>query len=366
MNFKRMNKRNLISNIVAIALLIVFCIIVNNSRSVLWNKIISKIFIFSIAALALNVVCGCLGEFALGHGGFLLIGYTVAVLVASSFKDILGADVFREYFYTAREGLKPLGYLMITGDVIIAALVTGVFGFIVGLIALGRLKGDYLAIVTLGVSLIFVNITKNIPALGGAQGINIDKSLGGSTIIYGIMLVVTIFLILTFMKTRFGRSILACRDDNIAAEACGVAVNKNKVLAFTFSAMIAGLAGALYSHYNSFKPIEFGQDLSIELLIIVVLGGLGSLTGSVVSAGVIVFYDLWFCTRGWVPDFFSSNPKIIYGVILVVIMLFRPKGILGTAEFSWNWFYKNLKKILNKLKEFLGISSNKKEVDKNA
>lgn len=349
MGLKKMNKRNLISTLVSIAILLTGCIFVQNSDSLLWTKIISKILIFSIAALALNVVCGCLGEFALGHGGFLLIGYTVAVLVAQLTKNMIGTDFYKEFVYTTREGLQPLGYLLLTSDVLIAAIATGVIGFVVGLIALGRLKGDYLAIVTLGVSLIFVNITKNIPALGGAQGINININLGGSPLIYGIMLVVTIFLILTFMKSRFGRATLACRDDNIAAEACGVPVNKSKVLTFTFSALIAGLAGALYAHFNAFKPIEFGQDLSIELLIIVVLGGLGSLTGSIISAGIIVFYNLWFCTRTWVPDFFASNPKIIYGIILVVIMLFRSSGILGTAEFTWDWFYSLLKKIKNKV-----------------
>ena len=211
------------------------------------------------------------------------------------------------------------------------------------------MKGDYLAIVSLGISLIFVNIAKNVNVLGGPQGIGISTKLGGSPLLYAIMLVFVIFLILTFMKSRFGRSILACRDDNIAAEACGVDVKKYKVLAFTFSAFIAGLAGALYSHFNTFKPIEFGTDLSIELLIIVVLGGLGSLTGSVIASIIIVFYNLWFCTRPWVPDFFKSNPKIIYGLILVGIMLFRSQGILGVSEFSWDWFYKKVKEVWKKI-----------------
>lgn len=347
--FKRMKKRNLISNLVSIALLVVVCVLVQSSKSLLWNKIISKILIFSIAALSLNIVCGCLGEFALGHGGFLLIGYTAAVLIASFTRNMIGADVYKDMVYSPSNGLEALGYLLISSDVLLAAVITGVFGFIVGLIALGRLKGDYLAIVTLGISLIFVNIAKNVNVLGGPQGIGISTKLGGSPLLYAIMLVITIFLILTFMKSRFGRSILACRDDNIAAEACGVDVKKYKVLAFTFSAFLAGLAGALYSHFNTFKPIEFGTDLSIELLIIVVLGGLGSLTGSVISAIIIVFYNLWFCTRPWVPDFFKSNPKIIYGLILVGIMLFRSKGILGVSEFSWDWFYSKLKALWNKI-----------------
>lgn len=350
MGFKRMNKRNFVSNIVAIALLAIVCILVQGSGSLLWTKIVSKILIFCIAALSLNIVCGCLGEFALGHGGFLLIGYTVAVIVASSMRDIIGHDVYKDIVYSSKEGLQGLGYLLITGDVLIAAVITALFGLLVGLIALGRLKGDYLAIVTLGISLIFVNIAKNVPFLGGASAIGISTKLSGTPVLYAIMLVLVIFLILAFMKSRFGRSILCCRDDNIAAEACGVSVKKYKVLAFTFSAFIAGLAGALYSHFNTFKPIDFGQDLSIELLIIVVLGGLGSLTGSCISAVVIVFYNLWFCTRPWVPDFFKSNPKIIYGVILVTIMLFRTKGILGTSEFTWDWFYGKVNKLWERIK----------------
>lgn len=349
MGFKRMKKRNLFSNIVAIVLLLLVCFLVQNGKSLLWTQIISKILIFSIAALALNIVCGCLGEFALGHGGFLLIGYTAAILVASAARDAIGVDTFKEIIYSSGKGLQPLGYLLITGDVLVAAIITAIFGFGVGLIALGRLKGDYLAIVTLGISLIFVNVAKNINIFGGAQGIGISTKLGGSPLLYAIMLVLTIFLILTFMKSRFGRSILACRDDNIAAEACGVDVKKYKVLAFTFSAFLAGLAGGLYAHFYTFKPIEFGTDLSIELLIIVVLGGLGSLTGSVIASGIIVFYNLWFCTRTWVPEFFASNPKIIYGVILVGIMLFRSKGILGTSEFTWDWFYSKLKSLWQKI-----------------
>ena len=348
MRFKRMSKRNLISNIVAIILLCLICIIVQASGSLLWIKIVSKILIFCIAALSLNIVCGCLGEFALGHGGFLLIGYTSAVIVALWVREIIGQDIYKEIVYSSKEGLQALGYLLIAGDVLIAAIITAVFGFLVGLIALGRLKGDYLAIVTLGISLIFVNVAKNISFFGGAGGIGVSTKLGGTPLLYALVLVVSIFLILTFMKSRFGRSILCCRDDNIAAEACGVHVKKYKVIAFTFSAFLAGLAGALYAHFNTFKPIDFGQYLSIELLIIVVLGGLGSLTGSCISAIVIVFYNLWFCTRPWVPDFFKSNPKIIYGVILVTIMLFRSKGILGTAEFSWDWFYSSLKKVFGR------------------
>jgi len=354
MFFKKCNKRNLFSNIVSVVVLFALCFFIQKNsqatRDFTWSTIISKILIFSIAALALNVVCGCLGEFALGHGGFLLIGYTIAVIVANFTKGFFENDTYKELVYTVRGSeLHPLGYLLITSDVLIAAIVTAVFGLIVGLISLGRLKGDYLAIVTLGVSLIFVNVAKNINVFGGAQGIGAASSISGNPLIYAIFLVIAIFLILMFMKSRFGRGILAIRDDNIAAEATGIPVNKYKVLAFTFSAFIAGLAGGLYAHYNSFLPTAFGQDLSIELLIIVVLGGLGSLTGSVISAGVIVIYNLWFCTRTWVPTFFSNNPKIIYGVILVLIMLFRPKGILGHSEFSWNWFYSKLKKLWDKI-----------------
>ncbi len=354
--------RNKISNIFAALILIAFCIIIDieSVGGSLWPSIISKILIFTIAAWSLNIVCGCLGEFVLGHGGFLLIGYTVAVIVAKYYGKIIESDVYRENIYYVKEGIRPLGYLLLTSDVIIAALITGIFGLIVGLISLGRLKGDYLAIVTLGISLIFVNFARNINELGGAQGFGVSTKLEGTPLIYGILVIIVIFLILRFMKSRFGRGILAIRDDAIAAEASGIPVGKYKVMAFTFSAIIAGMAGAMYAHYNSFKPVDFGQDLSIELLIIIVLGGLGSLTGSAISAILIVVYNLWFCTLSWVPDFFKSNPKIIYGVILVVIMLFRSSGIMGVKEFSWDWFYKKIKWIFNKIKRLFKKVFNKK------
>ena len=347
MLFKRMNKRNLISTVVLIVALLAFSIV--SKQSVTLPRIINLIFIYSIAALALNVVCGCLGEFVLGHGGFVLIGYTLAVLIMKQIQGMIDPAFFKESIYTVLGGkLHPLGYGLIIGDVILAAIGTGVIGFIVGVIALGRLKGDYLAIVTLGISLIFVNICKNFDVLGGGVGISVSTSISGSPLLYAAFLVLVVILILAFMKTRFGRSILACRDDNIAAEACGVPVNKTKVLAFTFSSFIAGIAGALLAFYSAFAPTSFGQDKSILFLVIIVLGGLGSLTGSILASAIIVLYEQWFCMQSWVPDFFSSNPKIIYGVVLVLIMLFRSSGILGTSEFTWNWFYKIINKIFKK------------------
>ena len=347
MLFKRMNKRNLISNVILIVVLLGFSIF--SKQSVTLPRIINLIFIYSIAALALNVVCGCLGEFVLGHGGFVLIGYTLAVLIMKQIQGMVDPAFFKESIYTVLGGkLHPLGYGLIIGDVILAAIGTGLIGFIVGVIALGRLKGDYLAIVTLGISLIFVNICKNFDVLGGGVGISVSTSISGSPVLYASFLVIVIILILAFMKTRFGRAILACRDDNIAAEACGVPVNKTKVLAFTFSSFIAGISGALLAFYSAFAPTFFGQDRSILFLVIIVLGGLGSLTGSILASAIIVLYEQWFCMQSWVPEFFSSNPKIIYGVVLVLIMLFRSSGILGTSEFTWDWFYKKVGKIFKK------------------
>ncbi len=352
MVFKRANKRNLISTLVSIALLILFSVLIEGNITL--RQLGNLIFIYSIAALALNIICGCLGEFVLGHGGFLLVGYTVAVLVGKFICKQFDPAFYAENVYTIiGQQIHPLGYLFAFITVIIAALITGVIGFLVGTIALGRLKGDYLAIVTLGISLVFVNIAKNVPMLGGTIGIGVTMELGASPWLYALFLVFTIFLILTFMKSRFGRAILACRDDNIAAEACGVPVSKTKLLAFTFATFITGIAGGLFALYSSYQPDKFGQDISILFLIIIVLGGLGSLTGSIMASIVIVFYENWFCMQSWVPDFFASNPKIIYGLVLVIIMLFRPNGLLGTSEFTWKWFY-------SKLKVLLGVISKRK------
>ena len=343
MLFKRMKKQTLISNLVAIALLITFSISIEDAITL--RSLVSWILIYSVSALALNIICGCLGEFVLGHGGFLLVGYTTAVLIEQFMFKICGSAFFKEFIYTSRgQQLHLLGYGFAFFDVLIAAVVTGLIGFLVGTIALGRLKGDYLAIVTLGIGLVFVNIAKNfklngVAIFGGSNGIGMSSFIGGSPLLYSIFLVITLFLILTFMKSRFGRAILSCRDDNIAAEACGVAVNKTKLMAFTFATFLTGIAGALFAHHMTYEPVTFGQDRSILFLVIIVLGGLGLLTGSILASGVIVLYEYWFCMQSWVPAFFASNPKIIYGVVLVLIMLFRSNGILGTSEFSWKWFY---------------------------
>ena len=352
MLLKRMNKKILISNLVAVALLVGFSIAIEGAISL--RGLVSWILIYSISALALNIICGCLGEFVLGHGGFLLVGYTVAVLIEQFLYNTCGASFFKDYIYTTRgQELHFLGYVFSFVDVAVAGVVTGLIGLLVGTIALRRLKGDYLAIVTLGIGLVFVNIAKNFTVngntiFGGSQGIGMTGFIGGSPLLYAIFFVITIFLILTFMKSRFGRSILACRDDNIAAEACGVPVNKTKVLAFTFATFLTGIAGALMAHHVTDMPVTFGQDRSILFLIIIVLGGLGSLTGSVLASAIIVLYQYWFCLQPWVPEFFSSNPKIIYGIVLVLIMLFRSNGILGTSEFTWKWFFGLFKKIFKK------------------
>ena len=356
MLFKRMNKRNLISTVVLVAIFLTLSYLMGTNKEIKGiADVVNLVFIFSIAALSLNIVCGCLGEFVLGHAGFVLIGYTLAVLIMKEIRGAFDPTFFSENVFTVRGGvLHPLGYGLIVGDVILAAIITGIFGFIVGVIVLGRLKGDYLAIVTLGISLIFVNICNNfddtaIINLGGGSGINVTTFISGTPIIYASFLVLVVILILAFMKTRFGRSILACRDDNIAAEACGVAVNKTKILAFTFSSIIAGLAGGLFAFYSAAAPSSFGQDRSIFFLVIIVLGGLGSLTGSIFATGVLVFYEFWLCKQTFIPEFFRTNPRIIYGIVLVLIMLFRPNGILGTSEFTWKWFYSGIKKIINKI-----------------
>ena len=353
MLFKRIKKQTLISNLVAIALLITFSISIEGAITL--RSLVSWILIYSVSALALNIICGCLGEFVLGHGGFLLVGYTTAVLIEQFMFKVCGSDFFKEFIYTSRgQELHLLGYGFAFFDILIAAIVTGLVGFLVGTIALGRLKGDYLAIVTLGIGLVFVNIAKNfklngVAIFGGSNGIGMSSFIGGSPLLYSIFLVITLFLILTFMKSRFGRAILSCRDDNIAAEACGVAVNKTKLMAFTFATFLTGIAGALFAHHMTYEPVTFGQDRSILFLVIIVLGGLGSLTGSILASGVIVLYEYWFCMQSWVPAFFTSNPKIIYGIVLVLIMLFRSNGILGTSEFSWKWFYTKIKLLWKKI-----------------
>lgn len=335
-------KKVLLHTICGIAFIVIATLC---SKADSFSIIIPQILIFCIAALALNIVCGCLGEMVIGHGGFMLVGGIVAsyisqkvyVLLQTHFE--LSQTQMWDILYNPRTShVGWVGYILVVVSVIIGAFITGIIGYIIGVLVLGRMKGDYLAIITLGIGLVFVSIADNIPTIDGfkygVDGPSISNQIAGNTIIFGSFLLFTIVFFVLFFKSRFGRSILSIRENAIAAEASGIPVNKYKILTFTISAFFAGLAGGLYYHFApSLDTDLFAQDRSIELLVFIVLGGLGSFTGTILSTALLTFVSYKLLL-----DAPPGLSKLIYGVILIIVMLIQPNGLLGTSEFSWNWF----------------------------
>lgn len=257
-----------------------------------------------ILAVSLNLITGFTGQFSLGHAAFMSIGaYTSAIL-------------------TAKLGQSFAFSLLMSG--VVAAL-TGVF---IGIPTL-RLKGDYLAIATLGFGEIIRIVALNIDYIGGAIGFNDIPQYTNWTWVFA-MTGITILIINNFNNSYHGRACVAIREDEIAAEFMGVNTTYYKVLAFAIGAFFAGIAGALYANYFYFiKPDTFGFMKSIDILVIVVFGGMGSITGSVLGAIVLSIISL-FLQR--IPEL----RMVIYSLILFGIMVYRPTGLIGNKEFKFS------------------------------
>ena len=358
MKIKPNFKRYLLNALVAVAFVFVTSLLSGNIKL---SIIIPLSLIFCIASLALNMVCGCLGELALGHGGFMLVGGIIASFISQKVFEIVqtknGYSLMQMYdlFYNKlTDTLHFQGYLLIIGAVVIGAIITGLIGYLIGLALLGRMKGDYLAIITLGIGLVFVSIANNLETIGGIKygvdGPSLVSKLHGNTILFASFFVITLFIFVLFFKSRHGRAILSIREDAIAAEASGIPVKKYKILTFAISAAFAGLAGGLYYHFQSYLGTSnFSQDRSIELLVFIVLGGLGSFSGTIISTVVLTFTSYSLLQNA--P---SGYQQLIYGIILIIIMLVRPDGLMGTGEVTWDGlksFFKKAYKRLFKKKE---------------
>ncbi|MBQ6358031.1 MAG: branched-chain amino acid ABC transporter permease, partial [Clostridia bacterium] len=210
---------------------------------------------------------------------------------------------------------------------LLGGLVAAVFGIVIGIPAL-RLKGDYLAIITLGFGEIIRVLIINLSGItGGTPGLMSIPKHSTFLVVY-ITVILSCALIHTLMKSRHGRAILAIRENEIAAEASGVNTTFYKVLAFTVSAFFAGVAGALYAGYTGIlTPGNFTFMTSINILVMVVLGGLGSMAGSIIAAAILTYLPLALQS-------FNKYRMVIYAVLLIAVMIFKPSGLLGRYDFS--------------------------------
>ena len=268
-----------------------------------------------VLALSLNLVNGVTGQFSIGHAGFMAVG----AYISAAF-TVYGAP---RLFGTAAAPEGMAGAVAFILAMLLGGLVSAAAGFLVGLPSM-RLRGDYLAIVTLGFGEIIRVAILNIDAVGGARGFAGIPVRSNLAWVAGVALA-TFAAIRNLLRSYHGRAWLAIREDEIAAEALGVPTTRYKVSAFVIGAFFAGVAGALFAHYIYLHTNSFTFMKSIEVIIMVVLGGMGSLTGSVLGATLLTA----------LPEllrFASADRLIVYSVLLVALMIARPQGILGRKE----------------------------------
>ena len=272
---------------------------------------LATICINIILAVSLNLITGFTGQFSLGHAGFMSIGAYVCAIITLRIPTIPGFII----------------------GVLAGALVAATVGVLVGLPTL-RLRGDYLAIATLGMAEIIRIVFLNMDSItNGAAGLqDIPQFINWRWLF--LYTAGTILIISNFIKSSHGRACISIREDEIAAEAMGINSTKYKVIAFTIGAFFAGIAGALYaSTFNFIDPKIFGFSKSIDILVIVVLGGLGSISGSIIAAILLAVVTTYL-------QAFANIQMILYSLLLVVIMIFRPQGLMGSKELSLSTFSK--------------------------
>ena len=273
-----------------------------------------NIFINIILAVSLNLVIGVCGQFSLGHAGFMCIGAYCAGIMVKMMPNMTGLVI----------------------GVLIGFVLSTIVALIVSIPTL-RLKGDYLAIATLGFAEIVRILVQNMEITNGAAGLNGIPKLTTFPLLF-VCAVISILVVCNFTHSAPGRAGLSIREDEIASEAMGINTTKYKVIAFVIGALLASLAGALFAcNFYVIKPDQFTFNKSIDILVMVVFGGMGSMTSSVLAAVAIGIINVVLAN-------FSEIRMIIYGLALVGIMIFKPTGILGTKELSF-------KKLFDKRKE---------------
>ncbi|MDM5359897.1 branched-chain amino acid ABC transporter permease [Peribacillus sp. RS7] len=261
-------------------------------------------------ATSLHLIIGITGQFSIGHAGFLAVGAYASAVMTMKLE-------------------LPFIMAVLTGGIIAAAA-----GMVIGIPSL-RLKGDYLAIATLGFGEIVRIVLLNIEYVGGASGMQVSHLTTWPWVFACVM--ITVIVIRNFTNSTHGRACISVREDETAADAMGINTTYYKVAAFVIGAFFAGIAGSLYAHnFYIIQPSNFGFLKSFDILIFVVLGGLGSLSGSVLAAILLTI----------VTTFLQDYPEtrmIIYSLVLILMMIFRPQGLMGTREITTLFTHKKTK-----------------------
>ncbi|MEO0094776.1 MAG: branched-chain amino acid ABC transporter permease [candidate division WOR-3 bacterium] len=309
--------RKLFSLVIVVTIFIVITALISfGILNPYWNQIIQFSCIITISALGLNLIYGYTGQFSLGHAAFYGLGAYCSAFITKT--------------------LHHLGYLSFILGLAAAIIIVMIVSFLIGLPIL-RLKSDYLGIATLGfgiiVKVLFDNADSVIPALGGSRGMLGIPKFTVFPLTY-VFFIGAIIIIRNFVFSDIGRSCISIREDDIAADCVGVNTTKYKTLGFVFGSVFAGVAGVLYAHLYSFlHPSNFDFLKSIDVLLIVVLGGLGSISGTIVAA--ISWTFLLEGLRVILPPQILDWRLVIYPLVLIIIMLIKPMGIGSGMEFKF-------------------------------
>ncbi len=292
------------------------------------GRILVFIAISMIMATSLNLINGFTGQFSIGHAGFMAVGaYSSAYFSVNYGKFLEGTFGF------LGENIA-IGIVLLIA-IVIGAISAGIAGSIVGIPSL-RLKGDYLAIVTLGFAEIIRIVILNIDAVGGATGYAVPGY--ASFLWIGVFTVITVVVVHNIVKSDTGRALISIREDELAAEAMGVNTTRYKVTSFIIGSSFAGIAGVLFAHYNKFLHTNDFQFIkSFEIIIMIVIGGMGSMTGAILGAIIVTLLpellrQLPDIQIGATVIKFADLRLVIFALILILTMILRPQGILGTKE----------------------------------
>lgn len=295
---------------ILITYLILFGLMSANIINSYYKGIITLALINIVLAVSLNLIVGFTGQLCLGHAGFMSIGAYVSAVI------------------TQKAGLPFIA------SIFIAAIIACIFAALIGYPTL-KLTGDYFAITTLAFCEIIRIIIMNINAVGGARGFTGIPKETNFTLAF-LFMVITVIVIYNIIHSSQGRAMLSVRENEIAAESMGINAFKYKMMAFIIGAFFAGLAGGLYAHYMGYiQPASFDFNKSIDYLTFVVFGGMGSLSGSIIATIVLTF--LPELLRG-----LGEFRMLIYPLALIILMIFRPQGLLGDKEVSLKIFKKLL------------------------
>ncbi|MBR1867626.1 MAG: branched-chain amino acid ABC transporter permease [Clostridia bacterium] len=339
--------KNFINYFVVIAVTLIFGLIsgiggLNRSTLALLEQIGYSV----IAAVSLSLVVGFLGELSLGHAAFMSLG-------------AFTGSLFQNAVFPSLSSSAPLLSLILA--MIIGGIIAGLFGFIIGLPAL-RLKGDYLAIVTLAFGEIIKIIFQNMDLFGGVMGFQnkYRYDINSLFIVIFVVLLLALAVIQNLIRSKHGRAVMAVRDNEIAAKSMGVNVSYYKIAVFVISAVIAGVAGVLFANTQStIKSSKFDYNYSINLLVMVVLGGMGNVNGTLLASTVITFIDVKLATI--LTGDLAVIKNIVYALILIVMVIYNNAPSLKKFRERFN-----LTNAFNALKKFILTLFNKKKKTKNS